>query len=514
MSENSKEIYNKKKIAKNTLILYFKMFVTILLQLYVVPVLLRTLGVEDYGIYNVVAGVVTMLTFVSGSLSSGAQRFLAFAIGRNDENEIKKVFSSTLIIYSTTSLLIAIFLEIVGVWFLNTQMTIPVTRMTAANWVFQFTILYFAFEIMIIPFRATIIAHERMNVFAYISIIECLLRLVAAISISYIAFDGLITYSVLLFIVAIFIFLSYLGYCYYKFSECRGFYFHWDSSLGRSLLTYSGWNMMGSLALISRNQGLNIIQNIFFGPVVNAAHSIAQQVQGVANRFIDNVYVASRPQITKLYSIGRIEDMWGLIFQSAKLAFFLMMLIFIPSVLEIDTVLHLWLGEVPSYTAVISKLLLLSLLIETLVNQIISSFQAANKIKSYQITASTILLLNIPVTYFVLKYTEANPVFPYIISIVLSCLYVYAILWNAKKVIGLNVKDFFYKVLFKNIVVLIPSFVLSYLLCNIIYPSAYRIIYTVIVSTIISLSFIWFLGLVKEEKTYILNIIKIKIKKE
>ena len=219
-------ILNKKKIARNTLVLYVKMSLTILVQLYVVPVLLRSLGVEDYGIYNVVAGIVTMFTFVSGALSSGAQRFLAYSIGKDDENALRSVFSSTFLIYLGIAIVLCIILELFGVWFLNTHMDIPVDRIYAANWVFHLTIVFFAIEILVIPFRACIIAHERMNVFAILSICECLLRLAAAVMITYIAFDRLITYSVLLAITAVMILAAYWCYCLYHFYECRTFRFH------------------------------------------------------------------------------------------------------------------------------------------------------------------------------------------------------------------------------------------------------------------------------------------------
>jgi len=271
--------------------------------------------------------------------------------------------------------------------------------------------------------------------------------------------------------------------------------------------------MVGSLAQISRHQGLNILQNLFFGPVVNAAHAIAQQVQGVANRFIDNVYVASRPQITKLYAAGREEDMWELIFQSAKLAFFLMMVICIPAVLEIDTVLKVWLKEVPPFTGIIAKLMLVSLLIETLVNQLIASFQAANRIKLYQITASTILLMNIPLSYAVLKIKPSDPIIPYAVSIALSVIYVVAILWNAKKIVNLDVISFVKNALVRNCVVLVPSFLISYWLRGLLDPSFIRVVYTTLVSLLVSCIFIWFAGLTRKEKVYIRKTVMKKILK-
>ena len=504
-------ILNKKKIARNTLVLYVKMSLTILVQLYVVPVLLRSLGVEDYGIYNVVAGIVTMFTFVSGALSSGAQRFLAYSLGKDDENALRSVFSSTFLIYLGIAIVLCIILELFGVWFLNTHMDIPVDRIYASNWVFHLTIVFFAIEILVIPFRACIIAHERMNVFAILSICECLLRLAAAVMITYIAFDRLITYSVLLAMTAVMILAAYWCYCLYHFSECRTFRFQWDKDLGKSLLTYSGWNMIGSLALISRNQGLNILQNLFFGPAVNAAHAIAQQIQGVVARFVDNVYVASRPQITKLYASDRKDDMWNLIFQSAKLAFFLMMFISIPAILELDTVLQLWLHDVPEHTVTIARLMMVSLLVETLVNQVIASYQAANRIKRYQMFASTILVLNIPISYLFMKYGESSPQTPYIVSVFLSMIYIVSILWNAKIEVGLNLNVYLKQVLLRNIVVMAAAFYLSFYLRNLLAPSYLRIVYTVLVSSIISFILIWTIGLNKSEKKYVTKIINNKI---
>lgn len=509
---SEKELFNKKRIAKNTLILYIQMFLTMLLQLYVVPLLLRTLGEVDYGIYNVVAGVVTTLSFISGSLSSGAQRFFAYAMGKGDRRGLANIFSSTMLIYIVTSLVIVLILEAVGVWFLNTKMSIPAERIVAANWVFQFSVMAFAFEIIIIPFRATIIAHERMNVLAYITVGQSILRFAAAVIISFVTFDGLIAYSSFVFIATVIIWLFLLIYCRKSFEECRGFHFHWDSHQGKSLIAYSGWNMIGSLALIMRNQGINILQNVFFGPIINAAHSIAQQVQGVANHFVDNVYVASRPQITKLYSAGKHKEMWDLIFQSAKYAFFLMMFICIPAIIEIDTVLKIWLKEVPEYTGIIAKLLLFSLLVETLVNQLISSFQAANKIKNYQITASVILLLIIPFSYFALKYVGEVVILPYLISLFLSLIYIISIIWNAHVVVGMDVKGFLKNVIFKNLIVAIPTFCISCFFSSLFEPSVWRIIYTTVISSIVSICLIWTLGIDYTEREVFINLIRNKLK--
>ena len=513
MEYNNEDILDKKKIARNTLILYVKMSLIIVVQFYIVPILLRSLGVEDYGIYNVVAGIVTMFTFVSGSLSSGAQRFLAYAIGQKNNQQLEDIFNSTLLIYLGIAFGLSVILEIVGVWFLNTQMDIPSERICAANWVFHFTILFFALEIIVIPFRACIIAHEHINIFALLSICECMLRLAAAILISYISFDRMVNYALLMSMTAVLIDAAYFTYCYRWFQECRHFSVQWNYQLGKSLLAYSGWNMIGSLALISRNQGFNIIQNIFFGPVVNAAHAIAQQVSGVASKFVDNVYVASRPQIMKLYAADRKDEMWDLIFQSAKLAFFLMMIISVPAILELDTVLKLWLNDVPEHTSTIARLMMLSLLGETLVNQIIASFQAANKIRRYQVYASTILVFNIPFSYVLMKHGMAEPLTPYIVSVCLSFLYVLAILWNAKIEVKLDLMKFIRQVLLRNVVVIIIVFVVSYLLRNLFCPSVIRTVYTTFVSFAVSVITVWGIGLNKSEKEYLKETLNKKIKK-
>lgn len=502
----------KKIIAKNTVILYFRTFITIIVQLYVVPILLHSFGVQDYGIYSVVAGMVSLFVFFSGSLTSASQRFLAFSLGRKDEKTLNMVFAVTFTIYLFITLLSIILFEIIGLWFLNTHMDIPTNRLYAANWVFHFTIILFAFEILAIPFRADIIAHERMNYFAIMNIIECLLKLLVAILVGYISFDKLIVYSCLLPFVGLFILLSYYLYCYHNFKECRIFKVKWDHKIGKMLLSYSGWNMIGLLAGLLRNHGINIIQNIFFGPILNAAHSIAQQVQGAVARLVDNVYIASRPQITKLYAAKRIDEMWILIFQSGRLAFFLMMIISIPAILELDTILLSWLNEVPPYAAIIAKIMLCSVLVETLANQIIAAYQAANRIKRYQIYSSSILLLNIPISYVLLRMIPNIPFVPYYVSVVLSVIYIISIIYVAKKEVGLNVKLFVEEVILRNVAIFIMCIVPSYLFCQLFEASILRIIYTTVFSFVVSLIIVWVFGLSSSEKISLMNCIIKKVK--
>lgn len=499
------------RIAKNTLLLYVRMFLLILVQLYTVPIVLRMLGVEDYGIYNVVGGVVTLFSFVGSSLASGAQRFMAFEIGVGNKEKLKKVFDTTVSIYILLAVIIVVLLEIVGYWFLNTQMNIPEDRMYAANWVFQFSVLTFLMNLISIPYNAAIIAHERMSFFAYISILECLLRLVVVLVLQYILYDKLIIYALLACFVSFIIWIIYQIYCRKNFEECRHFKFGRQTYMGKELLVYSGWNMIGSVALISRQQGLNIVVNLFFGPVLNAAHSIAQQINGILTQFINNVYVATRPRITKLYASNKTEEMWSLVFHSSKLAFYLLMLISIPALIEIDVVLNLWLHDVPSYTSTITRLMIGSILVETLVNQVIGVYQAENKIKMYQMYSSVIILLTVPISYIGLKIYPEIPMLPYWVFVILSIVYVYSILRNAVNDISLDVKAFLRDVLLIDIVVYIFSIGSVWVCVFMIPASLMRVFLTIFLTIIYSLIFIWIIGLNQKEKQIVKRIVQQKI---
>ena len=360
------------RIAKNTLLLYFRMFLLIIVQLYTVPIVLRTLGASDYGLYYVVGGIVAMFSFIGSSLSSGSQRFIAYALGKRDIKLLKRTFDTTVSIYIVFAIISFILLEIGGIWFLNYQMNIPADRLIAANWCYQFSLFAFVINLMVIPYMATVIAHERMSLFAYLSILECVLKLGVAIASQYILKDKLIVYAISIFVVAVLVQTVYWLYCRFQFAECKNYSFSWSSKTGKELLTYSGWNVVGSLAIISRQQGLNVLLNLFFGTILNAAHSIAQQIYGVLMQFVNNLYMATRPQITKFYAVGDTVEMWNLVFRSAKLAFYLLMLISIPLIIEMNTILMLWLGDVPQYTVEISVLMIISLICSRL-SMVISS---------------------------------------------------------------------------------------------------------------------------------------------
>lgn len=504
---------NNKRIAKNTLFLYLRMIFLIAVQLYTVPVVLRNLGVSDYGLYNVIGGVVSAFSFLGAALASGTQRYLSFALGKKDEKLLKMTFQTTWSIYLAFAALSLLLLEIVGLWFINYKMNIPADRLSAANWLFHFSTITFVIQLLSIPFNSSIIAHEKMNIYAYVSIFEGMMKLLIAISLSLISFDKLIYYGLVLFLLSVGIQLFYQFYCYRLFVECRSLRLRWNSDLGRSLLTYSGWNVVGVIAGLGRSQGLNIIVNLFFGTLLNAAHAIANQINAVANQFINIIYMASRPSITKLYASGKIEEMWTLVFRSAKLAFYLLMLISVPAMVEMDTVLKLWLKEVPDYTVSIVDCLLLLALIETLVNQLIAAFQAENKIKHYQQYASTILLMCVPISYAVLKWCNVNPMYPYLVSIVLSALYAMSIIVIAKRDVQLDVAAFLKKVIVPNVGIFILVLGLCYGISLMLAPSLIRIFITCLFTLFFSCAFIWMLGLDIQEKQFVKKQINKKLKK-
>ena len=320
---------NNKRIAKNTLLLYFRMLVTMAVSLYTSRVVLNILGVEDFGIYNVVGGIVAMFGFINGSMTSATQRYLTFELGQNNRTQLTKVFSTSLSIHAIISFLIIVLAETVGLWFLWNKMQIPADRMNAAFWVFQCSVAASVIMIMSVPYNAAIIAHERMSAFAYISIIEVSLKLLIVCFLRYFHTDKLILYAALIVIVQLVIRLCYSWYCNRHFKETK-YRWIWDKTLFCEMTGFAGWNLFGNLAAITFTQGLNLLLNMFFGPVVNAARGIAVQAQTAIGQFSSNFQTALNPQITKSYATGDMEYMHGLIFRSAKFSFFLLLLLSLP----------------------------------------------------------------------------------------------------------------------------------------------------------------------------------------
>lgn len=393
---------NNKRIAKNTLLLYMRTLFIMLVTLYTSRVVLSALGVEDYGIYNVVGGVVAMFGFINGSMSSATQRYITFALGKGDMKRLQTVFSTSLQIHFLIAALIVVLGETVGLWFMYTQMQIPADRMDAAFWVLQCSIVSTVVMIVSVPYNADIIAHEKMSAFAYISILEAVLKLAIVYALVISPFDKLIFYAFLILAVQLLIRFCYNHYCNRHFEESK--YRHiWDKSLFKEMTGFAGWSMFGNLAGVLFGQGLNMLLNVFFGPVVNAARAVAVQVQSAIQQFVGNFQMALNPQITKTYAKGEMEDMHKLMFRSARFSFYLLFLLSLPVLLETDFILTVWLKTVPDNTIIFLRIMICISLIYTLSNPLMIANQATGQVRKYQTICGSILLLILPISYICLK---------------------------------------------------------------------------------------------------------------
>jgi O-antigen/teichoic acid export membrane protein len=401
-TENLSPSGNNKRIAKSTLMLYFRMILTMAVSLYTSRVILNTLGVVDYGIYNVVGGFVLMLGFLNSAMSSGTQRFLAFEIGKGDSAGFGRVFLMSINIHGLIGLAVLLVAETLGLWFVNNHLVIPAERLNAANWVFQFAVFSFIVTVLSVPYNAAIIAHERMSVFAWFSILEVSLKLAIVFLLDLTDFDKLKVYSVLMFAVALIIRFIYGLYCQ-KYIEQTKFKFFWNHALFKTLLSYAGWNLWGNVAVVLAIQGTNILLNLFFGPVVNAAKAVSDQVRGAVNGFVVNFQMAVNPQIVKSYAKHDVVYMHALVTQSAKVSFFLMLLLTMPVLFRTEYLLGVWLVEVPENAPIFIQLTLVMLLIDSISGSLMTASQATGKIRIYQSVVGGFLLLNVPLSYLSLK---------------------------------------------------------------------------------------------------------------
>ena len=391
-----------KRIAKNTLVLYVRMLFTMGISLFTSRVILQTLGVEDYGISSVVGGVISMFTFINAAMVSSTQRYLNFELVRGDANQLRSVFSTSLQIHALIALAIIVLSETVGLWFLNEKLVIPEARMTAAMWVYQCSILSCAVSIMSTPYNAVIVAHEKMSAFAYISILDVSLKLLVVYLLVVLPFDKLIILAILNLLVQLFIRYIYTIYCHRHFPESY-FQFRFNKTLFKEMFGFAGWSFWGNLAAILYTQGLNMMLNIFFGPIVNAARGIAVQVQSAVQQFVGGFQTALNPQITKNYASNNLSQMHSLMFRSARFSFLLLFFLSLPVLMETNFILTLWLKTVPDDAVIFTQIMICISLIYTTANPCIIANQATGKVKIYQMVVGGILLLILPISYVVLK---------------------------------------------------------------------------------------------------------------
>ena len=494
---------NNKRIAKNTLLLYFRMLFLMLVSLYTSRVVLNALGVEDFGIYNVVGGVVAMFTMLSGSLSAAITRFITYELGTGNQENLKKIFSSAVTIQIGLAVVIILLAEAGGVWFLNVKMNIPEARMIAANWVFQFSILTFAINLISVPYNASIIAHERMSAFAYISILEAIGKLAIAYLITVSPIDRLIFYALLMCVVALLIRLVYGYYCKKHFAECT-YHFLWNKNLLKRMFGFAGWNFIGASSAVLRDQGGNVVINLFCGPAVNAARGIAFQVNTAVHGFVTNFMTALNPQITKSYASGDREYMMTLIFQGARLSFYMLLVLSLPILVNTHYILALWLKIVPEHTVLFVQLILLFGLSESISNPLITAMLATGKIRNYQLVVGGLQLMNLPVSYLLLRM-GLFPEVVIIVAIVISQCCLAARLLMLRSMIDLSVRKYLNKVYINVLVVTAIAAICPFLLAIQMEETFLNFILLCLIAVVCTGITIYYIGCNKTERQFILH---------
>lgn len=494
---------NNKRIAKNTLLLYVRMFFMMAVSLYTSRVVLNALGVEDFGIYNVVGGVVAMFSMLSGSLSAAISRFITYELGKGNQEKLTSIFSSAVTIQLGLGLVILLVAEAVGVWFLNVKMNIPEERIVAANWVFQLSILTFIINLVSIPYNAAIIAHEKMSAFAYISIVEAVGKLIIAYLVIVSPIDTLIFYASLMCALAIIVRFIYGSYCKCHFLECT-YHFIWDKNLLKQMFGFAGWNFIGASSAVLRDQGGNIVINLFCGPTVNAARGIASQVNNAINGFVINFMTALNPQITKSYASGDRDYMMRLIYQGARLSFYMLLLLSLPVLINTHYILVLWLKIVPEHAVNFVQLILIFAMCESISQPLITAMLATGKIRNYQLIVGGLQILNLPVSYVLLRL-GCFPETVMIVAIVLSLACLLARLILLRKMIGLSARKYIKKVCLNILIVTVISAILPALVSWYADETFLNFLLICLLALTCTLFSVFFVGCNKDERSFVFS---------
>lgn len=495
MADNSS---NNKRIAKNTIVLYIRMFFMMCISLFTSRVILQTLGVEDYGIYNVVGGVVAMFSIISNSLSSSISRFITYELGRKNYERLNTVFCTAVNVQILMAIIVLLIAEVVGVWFLNYKMNIPTCRLEAANWVLQCSLLTFCVNILSVPYNASIVAHEKMSAFAWISIAEAILKLTIVYLLWVSPFDKLIAYAILMLGVSIVIRLIYGVYCKRKFQECC-YHLIIDKPLFKEMTNFAGWGFLGNIGWMLNTQGIDILLNLFFGVTLNAARGIAKQVESAVNLFVSNFMTAVNPQITKSYASGDLIYMHNLICWGAKFSFFLMLFFAIPICLEANTILNVWLVNVPEYAVDFVRLTFAGSLTTVLGNTMITACQATGKIKRFQIGISICNLLCFPLTWLAFKM-GMSPISTYVIYFVVYFIMIFVRIYLVKDLILMKQSRYLVDVVLNVVLVTIVAIIIPLIIILSVDESFIRLLITCIVSPICTAISILIIGLKTNER--------------
>lgn len=501
---------NTRRIAKNTLMLYVRMLFGMLVSLYTSRVVLQALGVEDYGIYNVVGGVVTMLSFLNASMSGATSRFLTYSMGKGNIRELEEVFSSALIIHIGIAFLVFLVAETLGLWFLENKLVIPLERMNAARIVYQFSVLSSMLGITQVPYNACIIAHEKMNIYAYVEMLNVILKLLIVYVLLIFGGDKLIVYALLMFLISFIIIAIYRYYCLRNYKESH-FRFIWKNSIIKPMLNFSGWDLYGNASVMLRQQGVNIILNMFVGPIVNAANGIASSVNSVMMSFVGNIITSFRPQIIKSYAAGCYDRMFSLMTWAVKICLTLFLIIVIPLIFEMRFVLTLWLHEVPEYTVSFCRLLLITSCFTVVTFILNIGIHASGKMFLISFISGTLIWIAVPVIYVLLKL-GFHPNYAYITNAVVSILVMFTNLFILKH----NIKQFPIFLFLKK--TLVRSGIVGVLLMISIYCLHYNngygwngFLLTILISLLEGSVFFFFILMNKCERVRVIQDIKGKL---
>lgn len=503
MVDNSSE---NKRIAKNTLLLYLRQLLVLAVSLYTSRVILASLGVSDYGIYNVVGSVVTMFTFIRSAMGNATYRYIAFALGKGEDGDLKRIFSTSLVVHTILAVLIILLSEVVGVWLLYNMLVIPADRMTAAFWVLQFSIMTCVIGVLSVPFDAEIIAHEKMGVFAAMSVWDVSMKLFLALLLNVLGFDKLILYGFFLMFVQLSNRIIYNIYCVRKFPETRG-RSEWDKSLAKEMFGFASWNLMGNMAAIACTPVLNVFLNMFFGPVVNAARGVAVQIQGAVFGFISNFQMAVNPQITKNYAAGNLGRMHSLIISSSKLSYYLFFCMALPLCLESEQILSIWLVDVPEHAVNFLRLVLFIMLIESWQLPLHTANLATGRVRKFQTIKGLTLFTILPISYIALKM-GANSESVFVIQILVTFGSLLIQLKVIQPSIGLSLRQYAKEVLLNALLVSILSAVLPIVLYNMLPHNFATLLVNCVTSVLSVLLTVYLIGLNKAEK----NMVNEKIK--
>lgn len=506
MSDNS-------RLTKNTILLYIRMLVVMAISLYTSRIVLKNLGISDYGLYNVVGSIAAMFTFLNTAMNSSTQRYLSLAVGRNDAQQLHKIFNVSIVIHAIIGIVIVLACEIFGSWFIYHKMVIPEGREMAVFWTFQLSLLAAFLSIIMVPYDALVISRERMSTFAYISIFDVFFKLFVAFIISVVSFDRLVFYSLLIVLSQFVVALIYSSYCKRHFEECSFKFYRFDS-LYKEMTVFASWGLLGHISYIINTAAQNMMLNVFFSPVINAARGVALSVSNAVGNFSFNFQTAVSPQITKSYAVGDNDRLFALIYNSSRFSLYLLWLFSLPIMLCMKEILDLWLVEVPDYTMVFLGLVLIFNLIESGANPLNMAIRAKGKIKYPELIGGIILIMNFPLSYLALSLGY-GPQSVFVIMIICGMVCQINRIYFANKYLQMSISDYLIKVITHPLLVLAVSAIIPILFslnCH-IEPSILYVLSVSIISILSILVTVYCIGLSKVEKVYMVNTIKNRLQR-